>query len=90
MCIAHWLLKGLMKGYILGPFNAETVPFPIAIFAPIFTVLKPDLTKRIINHQSYPKSGVSLNDMIDEASKRVEYIKFTEIVEFIYILNNKL
>ena len=84
--ITRWLLKRHAAGILLGPFTVDTCPYPDLHFSPLFTVLRPDALLRVVQHLSFPKWGISVNDCIQEEAKEVSYMYFTDIAEFIYTL----
>ena len=84
--ILDWIIKCINKGFLLGPFTESNCPVKDVYFSPIFAVPKPDLSWRIICHLSYPKNGISINDLIADEWAHVSYIKFTEVVKFVYKL----
>lgn len=86
IAITNWVIKCANKGFLLGPFTADNCPFDRLFFSPLFAVPKPDLSWRIINHLSYPKFGVSVNDLLSDEAKHVQYIRFTEVCSFVYKL----
>ena len=86
LAITYWILKRHAAGMLLGPFLPSNCPFDNLIFAPLFTVPRPDGLWRTVAHLSYPRWGISVNDCIDEAAKRVTYITFQELAQFIYTL----
>ena len=93
IAIAHWLVKRVNKGYILGPFRVgEAVAKGVVDSlhcSPLFAVFKPkevDYIKQVrpIQHLSYPKKGgISVNDLIDDSWKRVSYTSFKEVVRLV-------
>ena len=81
--IVNWLTKGYEEGYILGPFEPDAVPFDGVTISPVGAVPKPPDKCRMIHHLSAPKdnSGLSVNDVIEESMKEVQYVTIQEIVE---------
>ena len=87
IAITNWIVKCHKKGFLLGPFTDDTLPYTVVYLAPLFTVIKPDWKKRIVCNLSHPKRwGISVNDCIDQAAKTVQYISFVELCRFIYDL----
>ena len=84
--ITKWLVKRHASGVLLGPFAEDNCPVDGVRVSPLFTVPKPDFTRRTVAHLSYPKNGISINDCIDEAAKAVSYISFVEVAKFVYDL----
>ena len=93
--ITHWLVAGVQKGYVIGPFLLHQIPAFLKPFklSPLFTVPKPnedDLVKkyRIIHHLSHPSGelGTSVNDLVADAWKHVRYTAFKEVVEMAFAL----
>ena len=90
LAITEWLVKGIKKGYILGPFIGGTCPIVNVICSPIFTVPKPPLPDgtpryRPIQHLSHPKGdwALSINDLIDPKEKEVHYTSFYNVLQLV-------
>lgn len=81
--ITEWFLRGIEKGYILGPFDRSNVPFAKLFPSPVGAVPKPNGGVRPIHHLSAPKNGISVNSSLNEESRSVEYVKFHEVVEIV-------
>ena len=84
--ITHWIIKRHASGILLGPFTEDNCPFDNVNYAPLFTVPKPDGTKRVVAHLSFPRWGTSVNDCISDAANAVRYIYFSEVAKFVYDL----
>ena len=85
--ITNWIVKCHKKGFLLGPFTASNCPFKNLIFAPLFTVLKPDFKQRIVCNLSHgSKDGNSVNDCINPSATSVRYISFKEVASFVHAL----
>lgn len=83
--IAKWIVKGVDKGYIAGPYPLD-FPFPFELHTvPLFVVPKPKKGQwRTIAHASYRGKGGthwSVNDLIKIEEKRVSYVTNKEIVQ---------
>ena len=75
------IAQELDKGRIAGPFKNK--PFDPFILSPIGVVPKKEIGKfRMIQHLSYPE-GSSVNDGIDEVSKKVEYQSIDDAIAII-------
>ena len=84
MAITEWLVKGINKGFILGPFTKKLLPPHLNDIhcSPVFAVDKP-VGYRPIHHLSYPrnkKGCQSVNDLIDDKFKHVQYTTFKQVV----------
>ena len=81
--ISEWIVKGINKGYINGPFDLDfDFGWKIKI-APLFTVPKPVGIRPIV-HLSYKGSALySINDLIVEELATVQYIAFKEVVHLV-------
>ena len=87
LSITNWIVKCHQKGFLLGPFQDELLPYDVVYTSPLFTVSKPDFKRRVVCNLSHPKfNGVSVNDCIDPAAKAVQYISFVELCLFVYEL----
>jgi hypothetical protein len=83
--ITKWLVKGVTKCYMLGPFTKENNPFPNLHISPLFAVPKRGKDGwRPVHHLSYPHWGRSINELIPEKYKKVQYVKFKDIVKMVY------
>ena len=72
---------------MLGPFTVANCPIKQLVFAPIFTVLKPNFKQRIVVDMSYSKGdGISVNDCVVQEAKDVVYISFVQVAQFVYDL----
>lgn len=84
--ITDWLLKGVSKGFICGPFDLH-YKFPWQLHcSPMFVVPKPGFRKyRPIVHLSWKQFGYmySINELLCEYMKTVQYISFREVVNLI-------
>ena len=82
--ITDWFKIGCLKGYIVGPFDKNfKFPWPLHI-SPLFVVPKPLKNEyRPICHLSFKKYpwNYSVNDLLSEDEKHVQYVRFKEIVE---------
>ena len=82
--IRDWFIKGRIKGYICGPFDDNyKFPWPLHI-SPLFVVPKPLKDEyRPICHLSHKQNEnqYSVNDILSEDEKHVQYVQFKEIVE---------
>ena len=82
--VGDWLIKGVKKGYISGPFLKD-FNFPWKLYcAPIFVRPKP-VGWRPIVHLSHNMNGLvySVNDLLCEYMKTVQYISFREVVNMV-------
>ena len=99
VAITEWITKGITdKKNIFGPFNnlselkGDIDCSSNVTLAPIGAVPKEYNTGgniikyRPIVHMSAPRGGTSVNSAIFEHMEKVEYIKFLEIVEWVYYL----
>ena len=84
MEVTKWIKKRHDGGILLGPWPVGKCPIKGLHYSPLFTVPKPDGSSRIVAHLSYPRWGTSVNDCIDEAAKRVQYISLPEVARRIY------
>ena len=82
--ITQWILKGVTRGYIAGPFDpSHEFGFNLHL-SPLFVVRQPNKL-RPVAHLSYSKNGtVSVNELVREAEKSVQYINFRELVTLIH------
>ena len=84
--ITEWVVKGVNRGYIAGPFTLD-FKFPFKLHtSPLFVVPKPTLNEwRTIAHASYrgKQRGFSVNDLIKPEQKKVRYVSVKEIVRMI-------
>ena len=84
--ITEWLLKGVGKGFICGPFDLDfNFPWPLHC-SPLFVVPKPGFRKyRPIVHLSWKQFGYmrSINELLCEYMKTVTYISFREVVNLV-------
>ena len=84
--ITEWVVKGVNRGYIAGPFILD-FKFPFKLHtSPLFVVPKPKLDEwRTISHASYrgKRWGFSVNDLIRPEEKKVQYVSVKEIVRMI-------
>ena len=84
--ITQWLLKGVDKGYICGPFSLD-YQFPWQLHcSPLFVVPKPGFRKyRPIVHLSWRQRGCTycINELLCDYMKTVQYISFREVVNLV-------
>ena len=83
--ITEWILKGLDKGYMSGPYTSTfNLPWSRLYCAPLFTVKKP-IGYRPIVHLSWNRFNTrfSINDLLCEYMKTVKYITFREVVNMV-------
>ena len=84
--IDEWVLKGLSKGYIAGPFDLDfEFDFGKLFLAPLFVVPKPNGKWRTIVHLSFKTSPemYSINDLLFDYMKTVQYTRFLEVVKLV-------
>ena len=84
--VTDWILKGHTKKFIAGPFDLNyKFPFGNLVLAPIFVVPKPNGTYRPVVHLSHRKYPFlySVNDLLCEYMKTVQYIRFREVVNLV-------
>lgn len=86
--ITDWLLKGVSKGFIAGPFDLNyQFPWPRGLHcAPMFVVPKPGFRNyRPIVHLSWKQFGhyLSVNELLCDYMKTVNYVSFKETVNLI-------
>ena len=84
--VTDWVLKGHKKHYISGPYDVDyKFDFGKLLLAPLFVVPKPDGSWRVIVHLSYRRhfSLFSINDLLCEYMKTVQYIRFREVVNLV-------
>ena len=89
--ITNWIVAGIGKGHVIGPFTAKNNPFTNYVISPLFTVPKAvdDIVKRhrIIHHLSASgTNGISVNDVVPDTWKHVQYTTFKEVVKLAYEL----
>ena len=89
--ITQWVVGGLSKGHVIGPFSSNSIPFHNYVISPLFTVPKPsdDYVKKyriIHNLSARDKFGVSVNDVVDGSWKAVQYTAFLEVVKLAHDL----
>ena len=84
--ISDWIVKGVNKGYIAGPYDLD-YKFPWQLHcSPLFVVPKPGFRKyRPIVHLSWKQYGkyFSVNELLCEYMKTVQYIKFKQVVNLV-------
>ena len=85
--ITNWIVKCHAKGFLLGPFTESNCPFKKLIFAPLFTVLKPDFKQRVVCDLSHGhRDDTSVNNCIKPKAKHVKYMSFREVAQFVHAL----
>ena len=63
------------KGFLLGPFLRDDLPFETVHLAPLLQFFKPDFKRRIVCDLSHPKyGGVSVNDCIGHTLHLWNYV----------------
>ena len=88
-----WTMKQFVSGALWGPFKTDQSDVPGQL-KPLrvnpqgmvkkgnhFGVAEEDKDWRPINHQSHPRSGMSVNSQVEDEWATVQYIQFREIVE---------
>ena len=86
IAISEWIKKGVDKHFIVGPFDLDyKFEFDKLYIAPMFVVPKPNKTWRTILHLSWkPHPNMfSVNDLLCEHMKTVQYVRFKEVVNLI-------
>jgi hypothetical protein len=84
--VSEWLLDGLSRGTMWGPFKDEADLPPVLEgihISPLGAVDKAGGKFRTIHHLSAPKNGNSVNSSLLEGMKEVEYVQFAEVVKFV-------
>ena len=84
--ISEWVLKGVKRGYISGPYDIDhQFPFGKLFLAPLFVVPKPNNKWRAIVHLSFRLRPYmySINDLICTYMKHVNYTRFKEVVRLV-------
>ena len=82
----QWVIKGLDKGYLIGPFTNDEIPYNDLIYSPFGAVTQETKIRPIINMSSPKTSNLSVNDTILEQYKSVNYVSLREIVKLFYSL----
>ena len=83
---SNWIAKRHKNGILLGPFSPENCPFQNVHFSPLFTVPKPNLRSRTVCHLSSPRKGTSVNACIPDECKKVKYLSFQDVCQFVHDL----
>jgi len=78
-----WIQKGLLQGYLIGPFEPSQVPIDNLILSPFGAVKQANKIRPIINMSS-PKDQGSVNHSIKQSMKEVRYVSFREIVKLFF------
>ena len=85
--VSGLISKGLDRGFISGPYTSPNeLPFSHLYCAPIFVVPKPGINNyRPIVHLSWNEfnSMLSINDLLCEYMKHIQYISFRETVNMV-------
>ena len=84
--ISKWILKGVKKEYISGPFDLDyQFPFGKLFLAPLFVIPKPDGRWRAIVNMSFKLAPhmYTINELLHEYMKTVQYVRFKEVVRLV-------
>ena len=86
LAILDWIKVGTKKGFLLGPYNKNQIPFKKYVTSPIFSVQQSNKIRPILNLSApkISKTKISVNKTIDDKAKDVTYIKLHEIVKLFY------
>ena len=82
--VTAWILKGLQKGFICGPYDKDyKFSFGKLHIAPTFVVPKPIGYRPVVNLSHRGLCTYSVNDLICKYMKTVRYIRFREVVNLV-------
>ena len=87
--VCNDIIKGLDKGYLLGPFSPTDPYISNVTISKIGSVIKPEKIRIIHNYKHGYKQNISLNDFVDPEFKTVKYSSTRDRVEFIDHLGRK-